>query len=186
MIVKNIIKKVVNLTGNNALSEAIESNSFSSEQQQEINLLVDCVNLTNSNIATNYVKLYATKKITNYSDIINYSNIANNMIYDIVSVKTLSGKDVNFALTTSGIVVKNGTYIVKYTYFPKDVDYDDTITNYPIKVSERVFVYGVISEYLYIKGVFDEAQMWEERFKNEIISTLRQQKNTKLKMSRWF
>jgi hypothetical protein len=107
------------------------------------------------------------------------------MIYDIVSVKTLSGKDINYVLTTNGIVVKSGTYIVKYTYFPKDVGYDDVISNFPTKVSERIFVYGVVSEYLYVKGVFDEAQMWEERFKNEMQSLIRPQKSAKLKMSRW-
>ena len=186
MIVKNIIKKVANLTGDTILRDAIESNTLSTEQQKEISLLVDCVNLTNSNIATNYVKLYATKKIVSYSDLITYSSITNETIYDIVSVKNSYGKDVNFSLTTSGIEVKAGTYYVRYTYFPKDVEYEDEITNFPLKISERIFVYGVVSEYLYVKGVFDEAQMWEEKFKLEMKNTQRQQKNLKIKSSRWF
>jgi len=185
MEVKNIIKKICSLINDDQLLLAIENNTFTDDQQKEINLLVECVNLTNVNIATNYSKLIETKTINNYSGVIKYSSLTNEAIYSIVCVKNENGRDLDFSLTTSGINTKKGTVSVKYSYFPKDVEYYDSIDNYPTKISERDFVYGAISEYLYAKGVFNEAQVWEERFKNEMQSKLRAQKNIRLRTSRW-
>lgn len=185
MKVKNIIKKVANLTNNADLVKAIDNNQFSTEQQKEINLLVDCVNLTSCNIATNYVKIYEVKTIKNNKNIISFSDITKNMIYDIVSVKNPFGKNVEFTITANGIIAKGDTVSIKYSIFPTDVDFEDDVNNFPIKVAERNFVYGVLSEYLYAKGVFDEALVWEERFKNEMINIVRVQKSVIFKNRRW-
>jgi len=185
MEVKNIIKKVAALTNNIELVNAIENNNFTPEQQEEINLLVDCVNLTNSNIAANYIKIFNIKKINNNKGTISFSSISTDLIYEVVSVKDSSGKDVNFTITPSGIITKTGEVSIRYSYFPKDVEFSSVITNYPTKISERNFVFGVISEYLYVKGVFDEALVWEERFKNEMQSLVRTQKSIVTKSRRW-
>lgn len=185
MLVKEILKKVVNYTCNYELYDAISKDTFSDSQQKEINLLIDCVNLTNCNIATNYVKLIDSKEMYN-SGTINYSKITNQTIYDIISVKSKSGKVLDYVLTSSGINTSIGFVTVKYSYFPADLEYGDTLTNFPTKINERIFVYGVISEYLYVKGVFDEARVWEEKFKLEIQSLLRQQNPKIIKQRRWY
>lgn len=185
MLVKNIIKKVLNLTHNYELAEALDG-ELTTTQENEKKLMVDCVNLTNCNIATNYVKLYAVKKVRNSSGTITYSSVTSKTIFDIVSVKTVTGTSIDFDLNTGGIVTKVGDVVIKYTYFPDDLLYDDAIDNYPTKINERIFVYGVMAEYLYVKGVFDEAQMWEEKFKLELQSCLRPQRNAKIKRRRWY
>lgn len=184
MLVKNIIKKVAKLINNADIASAIDNNSFSDAQQKEITLLVDCVNLTNANIATNYVKLYDVKNINNTNGVVNFSKITSDAIFDIVSVKH-GGKDVAFSITSSGVLTKKGELTIKYTYFPKDLGYEDSVENYPTKICERNFVYGVISEYLFAKGVFDEALVWEERFKNEMKTATRPQKTILIKKGRW-
>lgn len=185
MLVKEIIKRVVNYTGNFELYDAINKNAFTDGQQQEINLLVDCVNLTNSNIATNYVRLYGSVEVNNVGGEILYSKITNKTIYEIICVKNSNGVKVGFSLTGSGIKTENGKVVVTYTYFPDNVQYEDAINEYQLKINERNFVYGVISEYLYVKGVFDEAQIWEDKFKIEMRSLLRSQRNISLKQRRW-
>lgn len=183
MKVKNIIKKATAIIDNN-LFDAIEKGSVSELQQKEINSLVNCVNLTISNISSNYYKLYDVVEVENFNGIIPYSKITDKVIFDIVSIKNASGNQL-FTVKTDGIYTVKGKLLVKYTYFPSDVDYDDEITCFPVKVSERVIVYGVLSEYLYIKGIFDEAMVWEERFKNEMRSVHRPQKNINLRKRNW-
>ncbi len=185
MLVKNIIKKVLNLTHNYELAGAIDGELIT-QQENEKKLLVDCVNLTNCNIATNYVKLYAVTKVRNIRGVIPYSSVTSKTIFDIVSIKTNTGTSIDFQLTSDGIVTKAGDIVIKYTYFPDDLTYDDAISDYPTKINERIFVYGVTAEYLYAKGVFDEAKMWEEKFKSELQSCLRPQRNTKIKRRRWY
>ena len=186
MLVKDIIKKVVNYTNNFDLFKAVESGTFTEEQTKEINLLVDCVNLTNSNIAANYVKLYDTKSLKVRDGLIPFSELSAQTIYDIVSVKDVNGRTVDFDILNNGLSVKVKEAIVKFTYFPEDVKYEDELTNFKIKINERIFVYGVISEYLYVKGVFDEAEIWEEKFKNELKNCLRTVKSHRTAKRRWF
>ena len=185
MEVKNIIKKVCNLISDEVLLSAIESGTFTEEQQKDINLLVECVNLTNINIATNYVKLIDVVSVDNYSGQIYYQSISQRHIFNILSVKNERNKEVDFEFNGTGISADKGKIKIKFTYFPEDVDFYDEIKNYPMKISERDFVYGVLSEYLYAKGVFDEAKIWEERFKNEMQSKMRNQKQINMRVSRW-
>ena len=185
MLVKEIIKKVLNYTGNYELSNAIESGEYTTTQQRDIDLLVDCINLTNSNIATNYVKLIKSKKVQNTTGIISYSKVTNEMIFNIISVTTSGGEKVNFTVKNDGIETKKGEVIIKYSYFPADVQLEDSILIYPTKVNERIFVFGVISEYYYAKGVFDEAQIWEEKFKLEMRNIMRIPTCRIIKKRRW-
>lgn len=185
MLVKNIIIKTLNLINNTRLIEAIDKETATEDEKKEINLILSCVNLTNSNIATNYVKLYDQATINNQNGVVPYSKISSKQIFDIVSVKNLYGTEISFLTTVNGLSTKKGDIVVKYTYFPDDLTMESVVENYPIKLSERVFVYGVLSEYLYVKGVFDEAAMWEKRFKKEMFSIYKPQKSVKLKAGRW-
>lgn len=184
MLVKEIIKKVLNYTNNFELFNAVVQDSLNEEQMKEINLLVDCVNLTNSNIATNYVKLYDYKTVKVENSFVEYSDITDKMIYDIVSIKSKNCQ-VDYQVLSSGVLVNAKEIDVKFSYFPKDVNLEGEIVNYGHKVNERVFVYGVISEYLYVKGVFDEAQLWEEKFKIEMKNCMKTAKSYKYNKRRW-
>lgn len=185
MEVKNILKKVVSLIGNTTLNNSIENETFSDVQQNEINMLVNCVNLTISNISSNYLKLYDIVEIENRGGIVNFSKISNKQIYDIVSVRNSHNKPISFNITPDGVNTQTGKVIIKFTYFPDDVNFNDNITCFPLKLTERVVVYGVLAEYLYAKGVFDEALAWENRFKNEMKSINRPQKSISTKVRRW-
>jgi len=184
MEVKNIIKKVASIVDVN-LYESIENESLNELQQKEIKHLVNCVNLTISNIASNYFKLYNIVEVVNDNGIIPYSKISNNAIFDIVGVKNSTGKQ-SFVLKQNGLSTVKGKLTIRYTYFPEDVDYDDVVNYFPVKVSERVIVYGVLSEYLFIKGLFDEALVWEERFKTEMKSINRLQKCVNIRKRSWY
>lgn len=184
MEVKNIIKKATSIIDVN-LYEAIENDNLNELQQKEIRVLVNCVNLTISNIASNYFKLYDGIEIDNLNGIIPYSKISSRQIFDIVSVKKSTEKQ-PFTIKSNGLNTTKGKVTIKYSYFPDDVDYDGVVDCFPVKVSERVVVYGVLSEYLYIKGLFDEAVAWEDRFKKEMKSVSRPQKNINLKKRGWY
>lgn len=185
MLVKEIIKKVVNFTNNYELSKSMELGEYTDTQQREIDLLVDCVNLTNSNIATNYIHLIKTKDVYNGTGTIQYSKITNEMIYNIISVTTKLGTKIDFNVRSEGIETKMGDVRITYSYFPSDVNLEDKILSYPTKVNERIFVFGVISEYYYAKGVFDEAQIWEEKFKLEMRNLMRSPSTKTIKKRRW-
>jgi len=170
MKVKDIVKKVLILLQNDALSTKLSTDGaeFTISENKEINLIVNSINLTQQKIATNYVNLYDTVKVTNTSDLLSYSKITSKHIFNIISVKNSIGEKLHFVAQPTGIVTNKGVIVIKYSYFPNDVTVSDNMTCFETQVNERIFVYGALSEYLFVKGNFDEAQMWEEKFNNEL------------------
>lgn len=186
MNVKNIAKSVASLVNNEEVVTALQSEStIPSSVQSDIDLIVNCINLTLTNIASNYVRLYACKEVTSVSKLIQYSDLCDNTINDIVSIKTKWGEPVPFTVTPTGIVVKNGVFDVKFTYFPESVGLNDTIVDFKTKINDMVIIYGAVSEYLYAKGVYDDAVIWEDRFKTQLSTLTHIHKQVKLKNRDW-
>ena len=138
--------------------------------EDEFNLLLACVNLVNNTIATDYIKLTDVVSVSNDADKILFSDLTNKNILDIVSVKDKFGSSLKFNVETDGLIVPHGDIKIKFAYFPELVGIEDKIDCYTTHMTERVFAYGVLSEYFYIKGNFNDASMWDVRFKQALLS----------------
>ena len=185
MLVKEILTNVAYLLDDNKLIEAISQDNFTGHLLEDKNLLIKCVNYVNNIIATEYFHIDETVTIDNSNGLIPYTSITQKTIFDIVEIKGAFGKKINFKTTTNGIETKKGKLTVKFLYMPEDVAYDDNITCYPTKINARIFAYGVASEYLFIKGNFDEGDIWDNRFKNALKSIQRNHKEIIMPNRRW-
>lgn len=177
MKVKKILLNVCTMLQLNDVANEIELN----EKSEEVNLLLACLNYVNNIIATDYIKIYKTTQtiVSDCSKVIEFSNISNHTFLGIKSVTDQRGNSINFSITDSGIIVnKSGTVRIRYACFPDEVDLKDCITDYKTKINERIFAYGVAAEYLFIKGVIDDASMWDVRFKRELLTITRKLNQT--------
>ncbi len=187
MLVKNIIKLACTYLQLNDLLELSElggTKPLNANTEKELNLLLQCVNLTNNIIATEYVKLYKTAKVKSDDGVINFTNIAPSKINSIHSVKNNYGNTLVYKTFDNHIKTAAGEVFVKYSYIPDSVELNDVLSSYKTKINERVFAYGVASEYSFIKSIYDDAAMWENRFKSSLMLT---SKKTGLKIPkrRW-
>lgn len=154
-------------------------------QNKQIDLLLQCVNLTSSVIASDYIKLYKTKMFKTEDGILQYSQIGPEIINQIHSVKNKTGDILVFKTFADNIKTAKGDIFVNYSYLPEPVLLSDSIADFNIKISPRVFAYGVASEYSFIKSVYDDASIWENRFKTALMMAGTKKSGIKIAPRRW-
>ena len=105
-------------------------------------------------------------------------------IYQVLSVKK-NRLPVNYRVYPSLIdCFSKGSYEVTYNYLPDYYELDDTIEGFN-NVPIRLLAYFTASEYCYISGDFDDASVWEQRYK-ETLQNLTNLKGKSVPERRWF
>ncbi len=188
MRIKDILYTACLIMDDAPLADAILSNKAVDEiTRQKINLLYDCASQIDTVIATDYVPACNTTKVSTTSGKISIGSLSGNDINDVISITTITGADVNYTTKGNTIYIAPGTYEVTYSFFPaKLTPAISTITYYPRKVSARAFAYGVASEYLFVKGNIDDAEVWNERFRQAMIACTRPTGKRVIKAPRWY
>ena len=94
----------------------------------------------------------------------------------IKGVKHWSGRHVKYLVFTDFLIVPyaNEQYTVEYTYFPEELDSIDDDLPLPVGLDDTAICYGVIYEYYIQKMLFNEAAVWEQKYKNCLKNLTRQ------------
>lgn len=75
---------------------------------------------------------------------------------------------------------------ISYKVYPKTLDVNSMAENFGGKISARVIAYGVASEYCFLEMLYDDATLWESRYKNALLVASRKKGELKLKKRGWF
>lgn len=187
MKVKNIVRNCAVLLDDDSLLADIDSTtSISTQNQSIINKLVECVNLVNKKIATNYCVLKDKVVLKSNNNKISLSTISTKEIIEIIQVLINNVKS-GFSVD-GGYLFTNDTGImtITYTYMPNSVVYTDNIDYYYNKVNESIFAYGVVSEYLYIMCNVVDAKMWEDKFNSALSQSTKCRRDIIMPRRRWY
>ena len=186
MIVKNIIINACKLMNRiDVISYLNDNDEINEEIDEVISDLLVALNMANNSLACNYIPIKHSVDVSAYEGKISFDKISDKDILDIYSIKKNGNKISNFTLSSDGIVIADGNYQIEFSVFPDDVGIDDEISYYS-KINEFVFAQLVLSEYYFLKGFNDEANIWDVKFNNQIKSLLRVKKNIMLPEKRWF
>lgn len=169
-----------------------ENNSevdFDEEKLKEIinntDLLVKCFNFVLNTLCSEYLKLKDKVVVHTNTGKIAYSEISDFNILNIISIEDDMGNSVPFADYGGEVVLSAiGRYKITYTYCFDDMDIDTSINE--ITIPAKTLAYGVASEYLYINKLYDDAAIWDTRFKNSLSNLLSNKKQLYIKPRRWF
>ena len=107
----------------------------------------------------------------------------------IISMRNLLKNDcsVPFKLFNDGFVVQeDGEYTVIYNYLPIIDGESSVISEFSPSLTDRVVSYGVAAEYLLLEGRYDEASLWDGRFRDGLKSAIRLYHPIKLKGKVWY
>lgn len=161
----------------------------SSEQVDELakknlDLLVRCANLSLSVLATNKYKLIKNQTFNSNNGEILFEDFSKN-VYEVLKVVS-NNNDVIYRVYPNMIdCYKKGTYTVTYAYLPSYKNLNDEIDDFDKTVPVRVMAYFVASEFCFISGNFEDASVWEQKFK-ETLENLTSSKSRKVPERRWF
>ncbi len=183
MLVKDIIALACDFTENQELRKALEDNSASLSEEQTLlrDSLVKCFNLVNNEIASEFIPIIKSELVKTKDFKIKFSDLTYKPI-QIISVKDTKGRKVKFKVFDDYVVAIANVVEVTYTTMPEEYTFEDEISS---TLPERVFAYGIAREYYFMQTLFDEADIWEERFKNTLEILQRKKSGTIMAGRRW-
>ena len=152
--------------------------------KREAELLVACFNMVECGLALDYLPLFAEDELLTVTDRLEFSAFTYAPVR-ILKVEDEEGRSVKYTLYPQYLKAeRSGRLKVTYTYTPdkKDIEGD---SDFCLLVSEHLFVYGVLAEYCMAEGRFEEASVWDKKYKEAIEAVFRTRKCKRLSSRRW-
>ena len=182
MVVRDIIKAAALQLGmyeDYAAYEKKENPAF----EGEVATLVECFNTVENELALDYLPLFAEARLKTPDGKLYFKQF-NKKITRVVKVKDLSGTETAYRIFPEYLEVAPGEYDILYAYAPAQKTLGDK-TDFQLRVSERLFAYGIAAEYLLVKGAYQEAAAWDAKYKEAIAAAYRAGNAKKIASRRW-
>lgn len=152
---------------------------------KDVELLTRCLNLIYDEIATDYLPLLHSESLSITNNRIAITDLEKRLI-NIMSLKDINDKTAKYKLYPTYIELNDGSYTITYSYIPNSITINDTLEDFGSKLTERILAYGVASEFALISGLYDEASLWEKRFKDAMLIASRVKSEVIMPKRRWF
>ncbi len=183
MTVKDILKLVCEFVGEKEILNKLSSDSFTEREQEKLDTMVRCFNLVNEEIASDYLPFLTTEEISVKNSIINFSQLKQKVVH-VYEVKNRFGFNLKFKLFPEFVEVQGCAKSITYSFLPATLTLNDEVA-FMCGLSARVYAYGVASEYLLVDGLGEEADIWEERFKQSLFMLSRKHGEHIMPKRRW-
>ena len=151
--------------------------------KKELKLILDCINIVQTLISTEYYENYTEEIIVVENDEYDIDNFSQKLFK--IKAITKDNEKQKYRLIGDKIKLESDSYTIKYAFIPQDVDFSGVVDSHSGKLAILAFCYGVCSEYCLIKGLFDEADMWQKKFNNSIVKNFKKLGGIFIKSRRW-
>ena len=155
----------------------------SEEGKTKVELLLKCFQLVENELALDYIPLSAEDEIYSATGHIKFETLSRSAVR-IVSVTDASGNDADFKLYADHLVTQVGKVKITYTYTPKQKTLNDQ-SDFKLYVSPRLIGYGIAVEYSLVCGMFEEAAVWDRKYKEAIEAVYRAHPARRIRSRRW-
>lgn len=152
-------------------------------EPKEMETLISLSNLVIRNVTRKYIPLYFEEvKQSNENCEINFSNFSKS-VNEIKSVISSDGLKATFRVFPEYIKVgnPNSSYKIVYSYIPSEIRTLNSSLVLPVGISEDDLVFGVCSEFATMNMLYDEADMFESKFKECLLKSLMGKSERKFK-----
>lgn len=155
------------------------ANTFSTEKAEMLTLY----NLVESEVALNYLPLVIEEEVSSDSGIIGYSALTNPVV-SVLSVHDEYDNKISFGVFSEYLKTSPGTLKIRYTYAPTNKGFSE-YAEAESSVDKRLLAYGICGEYCIKKGRYDEAELWEKKYKDALTKAYRTSQNKVIRSRRW-
>lgn len=185
MTVKEILKLVCSFVGEREILDKFETENsdFTSREKQKIDSMVKCYNLAMQEIASDYIPFLMKEEIDVENSILNLSNLSKKVV-NIYEIKNRFGICLKFKLFPEYIEIDGKAKSIIYSYLPDEKMLEDE-AELCCGLTARVLAFGIASEYLLIEGISEDAEIWEERFKESLFVLSRKRGEHILPKRKW-
>ena len=182
MTVKEAIEETAELLGLGAVKTYLQGGE-DEEGEKAAKALIRCFNVVENELALDYLPLCAEDTLASPTGRVLFSQLTYPAVR-VISVKDESGNRVKFRLFPDCIKTQPGRIQVAYTYTPKEKTVKDS-SDFVLQTSKRLFSYGMASEYCLAAGLYEEAEIWDKKYKDAVEAAYRVSPSKVLKSRRW-
>ena len=178
MEVKSIIKKCLETIG---AEDFTSSQQLSGEQQNLLERLMNCLNLTYLEICSDILPTSGSEKVTVGDGIIDLAQFSER----VTKIKKIlkDGIPCDFTVYPTYIATDAiGEVEAVYEYTPPELKYTDYIDDINLKLV--TMVYGTLGKYYFENGMYDLSSFWEDKF-DKSIKKVKYSKTIVLPKRRW-
>ncbi len=162
----------------------LEDGTVKGMGKKNAELLLTCFNLVESELALDYLPLYTEDLIQTFTGRIKYSDLMQSLVH-VIKVEDYDGNPVHYTLFPDSFRVAPGKYKISYTYTPDPKEIEDS-SDYGA-VAPRLFSYGMAAEFATAVGMYEQAAVWDKKYKEALESYYHATPpaGTKMQSRRW-
>ncbi len=151
--------------------------------KKQAELLLECFNLVENELALDYLPLCAEDTVDSASGKISYLMMRYAPVR-VIKVTDEWGNSTAFSIFPDYLSTQPGRVKISYTYTPEKKTMTDK-SDFEMQVSVRLMAYGVAAEYALATGLFEEAAIWDKKYKEAIKATYTTQPCRRIESRRW-
>lgn len=161
----------------------VQGANRTSLNNKKIKCLIRCANTIYSEIATDYMRLRHKEKIYAIDNRVSYQSFEKRII-DIEKI-IKENKAISYTIYPNYLEVsEDGELEIIYHYLPKELELDSEVA-YNVCLAPTTFASGVASEYALVNNMYDEALVYERKFKEGMRANQHNKKSQTIKSRRW-
>ena len=183
MLVKECMELAAIRLGVEDSLQAYYDNCNTLEDAKKVELLLTCFNIVENELALDYFPLLAEDTLTSEGGVIEFSALQKAAIR-ITKVMDEWGNSVPYQLFPAYLKTQPGKVRVTYTYTPEKKELSGT-SDFSSAVSTRLIADGMAAEYAIATGLFEDAAVWDKKYKDGIRAAYRLQKCKRIASRRW-
>ncbi len=145
--------------------------------------LLRCFNIVESELAVDYLPLFAEEEMETETGVVYYSELARSAVR-VVKVTDAWGNETPFKLFPEYLKTQAGKVKIRYTYAPQEKTLDGS-SDFLLYASVRLFAYGIAAEYSLSCGYFEDAAVWDKKYKDAIAAAYRKKPCKRIQSRRW-
>lgn len=146
-------------------------------------LLLTCFNLVENELALDYLPLVYEETYTTETGLIYYERLEKSVVR-VLEVTDIWENPLEFKIFPKYLKTQATMLKIKYSYAPEEKTIDGD-SDFDGLVSKRLMAAGVATEYALAMGLFEEASVWDKKYKEAIEATRALAPYKRISSRRW-
>ncbi len=184
MLVTSILKTTAQMLGRADLAKYIATGETFDKaySEREAESLLAAYNLVENEISVDYLPVYAEVTMESVGVImledVHPQNIA------VLRVLDEYGRETPFTVRNGALFTQKGKVTIQFHVRPTPKSLSDECT-FADAVTERLVVYGTACEYCLANGMYDEAVVWDKKYKDALAAACFERRSLRVPGRRW-
>ena len=182
MIVKEIIKDCALLLNREDISSYLDNGVADDyvTASKDASVLLNAYNLISQEIACEYLKLEYVEAFKVKDGKVNFEDFKYTPI-SIRSVKDKRGNKISYEIEDGKIYVNFSEIEVSYVYSFDKKGLNDLSGFEFTPITSKILQYGTVTEFLLIKGLYEEAALYNSKYLDGLASAINKSRSQKVK-----